>query len=106
MNPMLQRAIVAAVYGLGAAIPVFVAAFEDAVISGSEWGGVFAAFIVAFWGTFKSNTTIISPNRKVWTPAERLIETAKMDASVKVQNAEADAAAMVEKAKTVAERKP
>jgi len=103
---MLQRVIVAVAYGLGAAGPVLGAAFGDGAISGTEWSGVATAFLIAFWGTFKSNTTIISPNRTVWTPAERTLETAKMDASVKVEDAKVVAAAKVEDAKAVADPKP
>ena len=71
MSPLMQRIIVSVVYGIGAAAPTFAAAFADSVVSGSEWSGIATAFVVAFWGTFKSNTTIVAPNREVWSPQER-----------------------------------
>src|SRR4030042_196438 len=67
MNPTLQKAVLAA-------------AFEDGSVTGTEWSGLGTAFFIAFWGTFKSNTTVVRPNRTVWTPEDRLVEVAKIDA--------------------------
>ena len=71
VSPMLQRVIVAVVYGIGAAGPVLAAAFEDAVVSGGEWSGIATAFFIAFWGTYKSNKTIVAANRTAWTEQQR-----------------------------------
>jgi len=105
VSPMLQRVIVAVTYGLGAASPVLAAAFEDSVISSGEWGGIATAFLIAFWGTFKSNTTIVAPNRTEWTPEERKIETAKMDAGVLVENAKVVAAEKIADAKAAVQKR-
>lgn len=63
--PMFWKKLaVSAVYGVGACGAVLTAALADNVISGNEWGLIAGAFITAFWGTFKSNTTVIAPSRK------------------------------------------
>ena len=105
VSPMWQRVIVAITYGIGAASPVLAAAFSDSVVTGQEWSGIGMAFFIAFWGTFKSNTTIVSPNRTVWTPKERKVETAKMDAGLLVLAAKTVADAKVEDAKVFADAK-
>jgi hypothetical protein len=102
---MFQRIIVAVTYGIGAASPVLAAAFQDSTITGAEWSGIATAFFIAFWGTFKSNTTIISPNRTVWTAEERVIETAKMDAGVLVEDAKIVAAEKIVDAKAAAQKR-
>ena len=104
VSPMWQRVIVAITYGIGAASPVLAAAFSDGVITGQEWSGIGMAFFIAFWGTFKSNTTIVSPNRTAWTPAQRQVEVAKIDAAVVVQDAKVVAADKVADAKVEAEK--
>lgn len=71
VSPMVQRLIVALVYGIGAAGPVLAAALSDAVIAGNEWGGIISAFVVAFWGKFSSSTTILSPARAGETQASK-----------------------------------
>lgn len=105
VSPMFQRIIVAVTYGIGAASPVLAAAFQDSTITGAEWSGIATAFFIAFWGTFKSNTTIISPNRTVWTAEERVIETAKMDAGVLVEDAKIVAAEKIVDAKAAAQKR-
>jgi hypothetical protein len=103
VSPMLQRVIVAVTYGIGAASPIIAQAFADGTITGGEWGGILTAFGIAFWGTFKSNTTVIAPDRTVWTPAQRTVEVAKIDAAVVVQDAKVFAAEKVADAKAVAD---
>jgi len=39
-------------------------ALADAVVTGNEWGGILSAFLVAFWGKFSSNTTVVAASRK------------------------------------------
>jgi hypothetical protein len=96
---MLQRVIVAVTYGIGAASPILAQAWSDGAITGQEWGGIGVAFFVAFWGTFKSNTTVIYPNRTEWTPEQRAVEVAKIDAAVMVQDAKVIAEEKVADAK-------
>jgi hypothetical protein len=84
---MLQRVIVAVTYGIGAASPILAQAWSDGAITSGEWQGIGIAFFIAFWGTFKSNTTLVSPNRTEWTPEQRAVEVAKIDAAVMVQDA-------------------
>jgi len=64
MSPFLKKLIVSAVYGVGACGATIQLALVDNVIQGNEWGAIASAFIAAFWGTFKSNTTAIMPSRK------------------------------------------
>jgi hypothetical protein len=96
---MLQRVIVAVTYGIGAASPILAQAWADGAITGQEWGGIAMAFAFAFWGTFKSNTTVIAPNRTEWTPEQRAVEVAKIDAAVMVQDAKVIAEEKVADAK-------
>jgi VIT1/CCC1 family predicted Fe2+/Mn2+ transporter len=104
VSPMLQRVIVAVTYGIGAASPVLAAAFSDSVVTGQEWSGIGMAFFIAFWGTFKSNTTVIAPNRTEWTPAQRAVDVAMIAAAVVVQDAKVIAADKVADAKVEAEK--
>lgn len=63
--PMLmQKVVVALVFGLGAISVMLNGALADGLISGQEWGELLSAFFVAFWGKFSSNTTVIAPSRK------------------------------------------
>lgn len=71
VSPMLQRIIVAVVFGIGAAGPVLAAALADAVISGQEWSGIASAFIVALWGKFSSSTTFLSATRPGETQSDK-----------------------------------
>jgi hypothetical protein len=102
---MLQRVVVAVTYGIGAASPILAQAWTDGAITGQEWGGIGVAFAIAFWGTFKSNTTKIMPNRTEWTPEQRKVEVAKIDAAVVVQDAKVFAAEKVADAKVAAAEK-
>jgi hypothetical protein len=102
---MLQRVVVAITYGIGAASPILAQAWSDGAITGQEWGGIAVAFLVAGWGTFKSNTTLVYPNRTEWTPEQRKVEVAKIDAAVVVQDAKVVAADKVADAKVVAAEK-
>jgi hypothetical protein len=100
---MLQRVIVAVTYGIGAASPILAQAWADGAITGQEWGGIGVAFFVAFWGTFKSNTTVIYPNRTEWTPEQRAVEVAKIDAGLLVAEAKVVASDKVQDAKAAAD---
>ena len=60
----VKKLIVSLVYGIGASGPVLQLALNDSTISGNEWGAILSAFVAAFWGAFKSNTTVIAPSRK------------------------------------------
>jgi len=71
VSPMLQRIIVALVYGIGAAGPVLAVVLSDGAISGGEWSGLLSAFLVAFWGKFSSSTTILSASRQGETQATK-----------------------------------
>jgi|GEM_PF-2088140 len=64
MGMIVKKLVVAALYGLGAAAPVLQLALADAVVTGNEWGGILSAFLVAFWGKFSSNTTVVAASRK------------------------------------------
>ena len=63
MKAVLKKLVVAVGYGLGAAYPVFNVALAGGVTV-EEWGAVGAAFAVAAWGKFSSNTTVLAPSRK------------------------------------------
>ena len=60
----VKKLVVSVVYGIGATAATVQLALSDSVMSGDEWAAVLSAFIAAFWGTFKSNTTVVAPSRK------------------------------------------
>jgi len=62
MNPLIKKVVVSLVYAVGAAYPAYSLAVPGGVTP-EEWGLVVGAFVAAFWGTFKSNTTVIEPSR-------------------------------------------
>jgi len=72
---MAQRIIVSLLYAVG----IVVAAFQAQGIPSTPegWIGLVVAFIGAFWAKFSSSTTIIAPNRAVWTPDVRKVELDK-----------------------------
>ena len=70
VSPMLQRFLIALGYGLSAMMPVLATSL-DAGIMNEEWGAIFTALVVAFWGKFSSNTTLLGADRATWTPEER-----------------------------------
>jgi len=69
MNPLVKKLITSLVYGLGALGAVVAAALGDGVITGTEWSAIAAAFVVAAWGKFSSNTTVLAPSREGETMA-------------------------------------
>lgn len=71
VKPMLQRVLIAAVYGIGALGAVLSAVLSDGKVDGQEWAALLSAFVVAAWGKFSSNTTVIAPGREVWSAEER-----------------------------------
>ena len=66
---MAQRIIVSLVY----AISAIVAAFQTGGMpqTPEAWIALVMAGVIAFWGKFSSNTTIMAANRAPWTEAER-----------------------------------
>jgi len=63
MNPLIKKAIVSLIYGLGALGAVVTVALQDGGITGEEWMLIGSAFVAAAWGKFSSNTTVIAPSR-------------------------------------------
>ena len=63
MSPFVKKLVVSMIYAVGASAATVQLALADAVISGDEWAAIMSAFVAAFWGTFKSNTTVIEPSR-------------------------------------------
>ena len=61
-NGFLKKLAMAAVYAVGAAWPTYQLAAPGGITS-EEIGLIVGAFVAAFWGTFKSNTTIIKASR-------------------------------------------
>jgi hypothetical protein len=66
---MAQRVLVSLVY----AISAMVAAFQAGGMPSTpeQWAALVMAGVIAFWGKFSSNTTIVAANRAAWTPEER-----------------------------------
>jgi len=62
-NGLVKKVVMAVIYAVGAAWPAYQLAAADGFTS-DEVGLVVGAFVAAFWGTFKSNTTLIAPSRK------------------------------------------
>jgi hypothetical protein len=67
-----QRIIVAIGFGLSAVL-------GSLQINGlphdrDGWIGVAIVFVVAAWGKYSSSTTIVGPDREVWTPERRMVE--------------------------------
>lgn len=58
----VKKVVVSVGYALAAAVPVLTAALPNGLTT-EEIGLVAGAFVAAFWGTFKSNTTIFAPSR-------------------------------------------
>ena len=109
-SQMMQRILTSLGFALGVALPLYTAAANaaspgGAEVLGAEWAGIVYTALVSGYANFKSNTTILAPNRTEWTPEQRAVETAKMDAGVLVADAKVVAAAKVEDAKAVADAK-
>lgn len=60
---LLKKIGVSLGYGLLAALPAYNLAAAGGMTS-EEWGAVGAAFVMAMWGKFSSNTTVAMPSRK------------------------------------------
>lgn len=74
MNPQVQRIIVALGYAVSAVVATLTA--TGAPTSVEAWVGLAIAAIVAFWGKYSSNTTVVAANRTPWTEAQRAANTA------------------------------
>lgn len=86
-KPMMQRILTSLGFALGVALPLYGAAGMEntpggTAVVGAEWAGIIYTALVSGYANFKSNTTIIAPNRTEWTPEQRKAEVAKMDASI------------------------
>lgn len=62
MSPFVKKLVVSVIYALGPAWAVVELALPGG-ITGEEWINIVGAFAVAFYGTFKSNTTVLRPAR-------------------------------------------
>lgn len=87
-SSMTQRILTSLGFALGVALPLYTAAGlasspGGTEVIGAEWAGIIWSALVAGYGNFKSNTTILSPNRTEWTPEQRKAEVAKMDAAAR-----------------------
>jgi len=63
VSMLVKKLVVSLLYGIGAAAPALQLALADGVVTGNEWSGIFTALVVAFWGKFSSNTTVLGPSR-------------------------------------------
>lgn len=66
---MAQRIVVSLVYALSAMMAAFQTSGMPQTPEG--WLALVMAGLVAGWGKFSSNTTVIAPNRAAWTETER-----------------------------------
>ena len=66
---MAQRVIVSLVYAISAMAAAFQAGGTPQTIE--AWMALVMAGVIAFWGKFSSNTTVVAPNRAAWTEQER-----------------------------------
>ena len=62
MNGLVTKVVRAVIYAVGAAWPTYQLAAPGGLTS-EEIGLIVGAFVAAFWGTFKSNTTLIKASR-------------------------------------------
>lgn len=62
MSPLLLRVVTALMYAVGVGVAAFQATTPPITVEG--WIGLAIAFVVAFWGKFSSNTTVVAANRK------------------------------------------
>jgi len=69
---MQQRILVALGFGLSAVVASLQVNGLPSTRDG--WVGVGIVFVVAAWGKYSSNTTIISADRAVWPPERRTVE--------------------------------
>lgn len=68
---MLKRIGISVGYALTAVLPVLFCPECKPPKTLEEAWPLIGTFAITFWGTFKSNTTIISPNRRIWTEDDR-----------------------------------
>ena len=66
---MTQRVIVALAYAISVAAAMWQASGTPE--TPEAWGGFIVAVVIAGWGKFSSNTTMVAPNRAAWTEQER-----------------------------------
>lgn len=66
---MAQRIVVSLVYAISAMAAVHQAGGMPQ--TPEAWMALVMAGVIAFWGKFSSNTTVVAPNRAAWTPEER-----------------------------------
>jgi hypothetical protein len=72
---MQQRLVAATLFGISA---VLASLQVNGLPSTREgWLGVGGVFVVAAWGKFSSSTTLIAPDRTVWSPEQRAVESTK-----------------------------
>lgn len=67
---MTNRILMAVVYGIGAILVVLQTQGVPSTVEG--WIGIVVSFIVAAWGKFSSEQTLIAANRKIWTESQRV----------------------------------
>ena len=72
---MQQRIIVAVGFGVSAVIASL--QINGLPSTRERWLGVLIVFLVAAWGKYSSNTTIVGPDREAWTPERRMVEAVK-----------------------------
>jgi hypothetical protein len=70
-----QRIIVAIGFGVSAVLGSLQVNGLPSTRDG--WVGVGIVFVVAAWGKYSSNTTVIAPDRAVWPPERRTVEAIK-----------------------------
>jgi len=109
-NPMGQRVLASIMFAFTTGMPLFAAAQQadtpgGASVIGMEWAAIAYVAAMAFYTSYKTNTRVFGLDRKEWTPEERKVETAKMDAGLLVLAAKTVADAKVEDAKAVADAK-
>jgi len=108
-NPMGQRVLASIMFAFTTGMPLFAAAQQadtpgGASVIGMEWAAIAYVAAMAFYTSYKTNTRVFGLDRKEWTPEERKVETAKMDAGLLVLAAKTVADAKVEDAKVEAEK--
>lgn len=64
-----QRIVVALMYAVSAIVAAFQATGVPQTVE--AWVGLLMAGVVAFWGKYSSNTTLVAADRAPWSEAER-----------------------------------
>lgn len=62
MGPLITRILTALLYAIGVGVAAYQATVPPITVEG--WIGLGIAVLVAFWGKFSSNTTVVAANRK------------------------------------------